>query len=44
MDMWDAPDQGIQLEGEGDPDSVWLVRGWDPLNILPLDLNLILNF
>jgi hypothetical protein len=21
-DTWDAPDQGVQLEGEGDPDSV----------------------
>jgi hypothetical protein len=39
---WDAPDQGI--EGEGDPDSVWPVRGGDLSNILPLDLNLILNF
>jgi hypothetical protein len=21
-DVWDAPDQGVQLEGDGDPDSV----------------------
>jgi hypothetical protein len=41
--VWDAPDQGVQLEGEGDPDSIWPVRGWDLSNILPLDLNLILN-
>jgi hypothetical protein len=42
-DACDAPDQGVQLEGEGDPDSVWPVRGWDLSNILPLDLNLIIN-
>jgi hypothetical protein len=24
-DTWDAPDLGVQLEGEGDPDSVWPV-------------------
>jgi hypothetical protein len=39
--VWDAPDQGV--EGEGEPDSVLLVRGGDLSNILPLDLNLILN-
>jgi hypothetical protein len=42
-DVWDAPDQGVQLEGDGDPDSVWPIWGWDLSNILPLDLNLILN-
>jgi hypothetical protein len=42
-DAWDAPDQDVQLEGKGDPDSVWPVRIWDLSNILPLDLNLILK-
>jgi hypothetical protein len=40
---WDVPDQSVQLEGEGDPDSVWPVQGWDLSNILSLDLNLILK-
>jgi hypothetical protein len=41
MNMWNAPDQGVQLEGEGGLDSVWSVQGWDLSNILPIDLNLV---
>jgi hypothetical protein len=41
-----APDQGGSRSvggGGGHPDSIWSVWGWDLPNILPLDLNLILN-
>jgi hypothetical protein len=31
-DAWNTPDQGVQLEGEGDPDSIWPVQVWDLSN------------
>jgi hypothetical protein len=43
MNKGGAPDQGGSGSVERDSDLVWSVRDWDLPNILPLDLNLILN-
>jgi hypothetical protein len=39
MNVWDTLDQGVQLEREGEPDLIWLIRGWDLPNIFKPGLN-----